>query len=215
MRIFGSTIAQSTPHLYISGLPFTPLHSIIRSNYIRHYPRTLSIDLGHDMSWSATQLIITGHTGIVSCVVFSPDGKWIASCSWDRTIRVWDAETGVPTLQPLEEHSDWVTSVAFSPDGKQIVSGSEDRTIRLWSAETGELILQPLEGHNSTVTSVAFSHDGKQIVSGSEDNTLRVWRIHGELTREKLQCHNAGRYYINSLIYCFVYTDDPNFARLY
>jgi hypothetical protein len=71
----------------------------------------------------------------VSSVAFSPDGKRIASGSWDKTdktVRVWDAGTGQPIGQPLTGHTDPVNSVAFSPDGTRIASGSVDTTLRLW-----------------------------------------------------------------------------------
>ena len=106
-------------------------------------------------------------------VAFSPDGKQVASGSYDKTVRLWDASTGAQ-LQKLKGHSGIVTSVAFSPDGKQVASGSWDNTVRLWGAGTGAL-LQELEGHSLFVTSVAFSPDGKQVASGSQDNTVRLW----------------------------------------
>ena len=65
-------------------------------------------------------------------VAFSPDGKRIVSGSWDKTLRLWDAETGKPIGQPLTGHEDPVGNIAFSPDGKRIVSGSWDNTLRLW-----------------------------------------------------------------------------------
>jgi WD40 repeat protein len=70
------------------------------------------------------------------------------SGSWDKTIRIWDAQTGALVGQPLEGHTNWVRSVQFSPDGKQIVSGSWDHTIRIWDTQTGA------SGHANSVNSV-------------------------------------------------------------
>ncbi|PGG98441.1 hypothetical protein AJ79_08882 [Helicocarpus griseus UAMH5409] len=67
----------------------------------------------------------------VEAVMFSSDGKQIASASEDKTIRLWDASTG-NHQKTLADHSDWVTAVVFSPDGKQITSASCDQTVRLW-----------------------------------------------------------------------------------
>jgi WD40 repeat protein len=65
-------------------------------------------------------------------VAFSPDGKRIVGGSLDKTLRLWDAETGKAISKPLKGHTGAVISVAFSSDGKRIVSGSFDKTLRIW-----------------------------------------------------------------------------------
>ena len=69
-------------------------------------------------------------------VAFSPDGKRVVSGSFDKKIRIWDAETGKPVGEPFQGHTDEIRSVAFSPDGRRVASGSDDNTIRMWDAET-------------------------------------------------------------------------------
>ncbi|KAF8596439.1 WD40 repeat-like protein [Ceratobasidium sp. AG-I] len=74
-----------------------------------------------------------GHTGPVSSVSFSSDGTHVVSGSYDKTIRVWDARTGLLITGPFQGHADWVMSVGFSHDGTHIVSGSDDNAIRVWA----------------------------------------------------------------------------------
>jgi len=113
------------------------------------------------------------HTKEVNSVCYSPDGKTIASGSADKTIRLWNAQTGAP-IMTLTGHEDAVLDVCFSPDGKTIASGSSDKTLRLWDAQTGSLI-KTLTGHHDAVTGVCFSPDGTRIASVSWDNTIRLW----------------------------------------
>ncbi len=118
-----------------------------------------------------------GHKDPVSSVAFSPDGKTLASGSWDKTIILWDVEKRQRIGQPLEGHKNDVRSVAFSPDGKTLASGSWDKTIILWDVERRQRIGQPLEGHKDYVYSVAFSPDGKTLASGSGDKTIILWDV--------------------------------------
>ncbi len=74
---------------------------------------------------------LTGHSREVMSVVYSPDGRYLASGSQDKTIKIWEVATG-NELRTLTGHSETVFSVAYSPDGRYLASGSGDKTIKIW-----------------------------------------------------------------------------------
>src|SRR5947209_14681649 len=118
------------------------------------------------------QGIYRGHSNGVSAIAWSPDGKRIASASYDKTVQVWDAATG-HLFFTYRGHANWVIAVAWSPDGKRIASASFDRTVQVWDATTGKHLLT-YRGHSGTVTAVAWSPDGHLLASASYDKTVQI-----------------------------------------
>ncbi|KAF7967746.1 hypothetical protein HWV62_33234 [Athelia sp. TMB] len=191
-RRFGQAMAFSTPHIYVSCIPFAPQESVIKKQYTPRMKKILGIRSGMDVAWPVLQQAIE-HPSAVYAVAFSPDGLRIASGSADGFVRVWDAETGALIAAPFKGHTASVYSVAFSPDGQWIASGSADKSVCVWNAETGALVAEPFAGHTDRVISVAFSPDGQRIASGSGDKSMRIWNPRtGALIAGPFEGHTSG-----------------------
>jgi len=123
---------------------------------------------------------LEGHEDVVTSVAWSSDGRRVATGSFDRTARIWDATTG-GLVRTLAGHGGSVFSVAWSPDGRRVATGSN--TARIWDATAGDVV-HMLEGHGSCVYRVAWSPDGRRVATGSRDKTARIWdATTGEVVR--------------------------------
>ncbi len=142
------------------------------------------------------KLTLKAHNSGVLSVALSPDGRTLASGTYNGTTRVWDAKTG-KRLHTLREHTEGVTSLSLSPDGRTLASGSWDRTVRVWDAKTGDHKLT-FEGHKDGVRSVMFSPDGRTLASGSYDNTIQLWDVNTGDHKLTLEGHT---HYVRSAVF--------------
>ncbi|MEE1093916.1 MAG: TIR domain-containing protein, partial [Bacteroidales bacterium] len=139
-------------------------------------------------SWESNSGIFEGHSYFVNSVSWSPDGRYLASGSWNKTVIIWDANSG-EKLKTLEGNSGYVYSVSWSPDGKYLASDSDDNTVIIWDVKNGEK-LKSLKGHSDGVLSVSWSPDGKYLASGSFDRTIKIWDANSGQELKTLEGHS-------------------------
>ena len=139
---------------------------------------------------------LRGHTAWIGRIAWSPDGQILASPSGDKTIRLWDVETGecMRTLKgTVKGHQNEVNCLAFDPSGCTFASGGGDGEVRVWDLASGNL-LRRLKEHRRRVNSVAFDPAGQILASASDDNTVRLWEpASGKLLRT-LEGHHQPVY---------------------
>ncbi len=115
-------------------------------------------------------------------IVYSPDGKWLATASGDPgrygSVQLWVAEPGGggKPVRDLLESNDAVFTVAFSADSKHLAAAGSDRAVRVWEVETGKL-LRTIEDHSDWILGLAFSPDGEHLATASRDKTSKVFDL--------------------------------------
>ncbi len=118
-------------------------------------------------------LSLTGHTGRVSSIAFTPDGRTLISGSVDKTIRFWDSFTGGQTRK-IEAHEAGVNAIAVSRDGKLVASGSFDNSAKIWSIDSGDHV-KSFRNSKSQILSVCFDREASVLLTGSESGSIRVY----------------------------------------
>jgi eukaryotic-like serine/threonine-protein kinase len=128
----------------------------------------------------------------VADAAFSPDGRFVAAASLDRTARVWGMPGGQPAA-PVISLSSPASRLVFSPDGERMAIGCEDGETRIWKVTTGEPLGLPLK-HTGRIRALVFSPDGTRVATASQDWTARVWDVvTGEPVTPPLR-HQASLY---------------------
>ena len=127
-----------------------------------------------DRKQSSKPLIrMTGHQGIVNDVKFSPNAFYLASASFDKCIKIWNANTGA-FLFNLRGHVGPVYQIAWSPNSKMLLSCSKDSTLQCWNIQTKKA-MHNLPGHADEIYTVDWSPNGIKAASGSKDQRVRIW----------------------------------------
>jgi len=167
VRVKGLFLLGEEPDLFVRSVD-TPRRSVIEV--------WLSQDLEHTL---------IGHENEISTIALSSDNKMLGSGSLDKTVRLWNIETGkliytFGTYLTWGSHKDAIVSVAFSPDGKILASASRDGMIKLWNLRTMDRP-QTIQSDSSYLvftpdsSCLAFSPDGQTLASTTRDGKIKLW----------------------------------------
>lgn len=127
---------------------------------------------------------LRGHADAVQRLAFSPNGKTLATASWDNTIKLWDPLSGRET-RTLRDHEDWISCLAFSPDGNTLATGSFDAKVRLWTATSEREIAKEIDEDQARADRRAAKRD--------EQRQSRATRPHPMLSVDRLDRY-VGKY---------------------
>jgi WD40 repeat protein/energy-coupling factor transporter ATP-binding protein EcfA2 len=171
----------------VTSISFSPDDKSIVSSQVN------MVQLWHVQTGKFIGLPLRGHSGIVTSVAFSPNGKLIVGGSTDNTVKLWNSQTRNLVGLPLRGHSAAVTSVAISPDGKRIVSGGQDNTVRLWNINADQFLKYVFHSRGDSINSLVFSRDGKRLISAGRGDIIELWDTQtGKLIANARKAQNSN-----------------------
>lgn len=148
-----------------------------------------------------------GHTDWIRTLAFSPNSRFLASGSEDKTVRLWDLSKGHEVSSP-GRHVDWINTLSFSPNSHLLASGSIDGQIKLWDVQkvftrvvNGEVLkismdreISIIGRHENGIRALGFSSDNRLLASGGEDGTIQLWDVSSNFPISTLTGHTGWVY---------------------
>ena len=181
-RLIGSSVNALAAQLCgrLLGLSTEPGVNDLLTSIRRELPRPRLLPLTHSLNWPGKPelLNLSGHSGSVRVVVVTLDGQFVLSASEDRTIRIWDLDTGV-FVSDFRGHDRIVTCLAATPDGQHALSGDEDGRLILWRIRDSQEIARMDSGEFSKgrIVALSVSADGRRAVVCYSNRAIDLWNL--------------------------------------
>jgi WD40 repeat protein len=159
-------------------------------NLVKEYLSFVDFDYLREIFQNKFEFILDknlkGHNDTIYSIAISSEDEFIVSASMDKTIKIWDFNTG-ECLKTLEGHTSAVESIAISCCDEYIVSGSWDKTIKIWDVKTRKCLKTIEDEWEASVTLVAITDDNEYIISGNSFGKITIWDVENEYSLETLE----------------------------
>ncbi|KAK2011425.1 WD40 repeat-like protein, partial [Colletotrichum eremochloae] len=173
--------------IYDSALLFSPEKSVVRKHFFKeHAPKWITVVPGVDTAWDMRLQSLYGHESSILTVVYSPDGQWLLSGSYDGTVKLWQANSGnCKWSKKVEVAGLW--SVAFSSDSQSFTAGSLNGIIKVWNMENNQV--KTFRGHEESAeaTKMAISKDGGTYAYALRNTMIHIWSMNTEIPSQTFE----------------------------
>jgi U3 small nucleolar RNA-associated protein 13 len=148
--------------------------------WVRHNDEDIDVSAARsagELVMFVSQSTVLAHEKDINSVAIAPNNKMIASCSQDKTVKLWQLQSGILSpITTMRGHKRGVWCVAFAPVDKVLMTSSSDKTIRLWSV-TDFTCIRTFQGHQAPVLRAVFLRAGMQLMSADGDGVMKLWTV--------------------------------------